>query len=129
MLFACKSREFPDDTDTQTVVRFGSGGGVTGYYTTYVLLDDGRLFQQKDPNKEVVWHSKVPAKSRKALFEQMDTMGIRSMNQKEPGNMTYFIDLVESGKHHEVSWGDSKDPKSPELKSLYNSLMALIKVK
>lgn len=125
MLFACKSREFPEDADAQSMIRFGSGGGITGFYTTYMLLDDGRLFMQKDPKKEAVWLSKVPAKVRKALFAQADSAGIRDMNYKEPGNMTYFIDVVESGAHHEVSWGDSPTPKDPRLDAMYKGLIEL----
>lgn len=125
LLFSCKSREFPADTTEQSMIRFGSGGGFTGFYTNYMLMEDGRLFKQADPDKVVVWMQKVSASTRKSCFARVDSLGLKTLDFQQPGNMTYFIDVVEQGTHHEVSWGDGKSRAHPEILRLYEDLMAL----
>ncbi len=125
LLFCCKSREFPADTTSQNMLRFGSGGGVTGFYTHYTLLDDGRLYKQADPDKAVVWLKKIPGKTHKDCFARVDSLGLKTLDFKEPGNMTYYIDLVEAGAHHEISWGERKALVPPGVQQLYDDLIAL----
>ncbi|MBK8843045.1 MAG: hypothetical protein IPO33_09470, partial [Saprospiraceae bacterium] len=44
--FSCKSTLLPPDQYKQEQLIFGSGGGFSGAYNEYMLLDDGRLYER-----------------------------------------------------------------------------------
>jgi hypothetical protein len=53
--------------------------------------------------------------------------GFRDLVINEPGNMTYFIKVEKAGYQNEVRWSDND--QNPQLKTLYDSLMDIVKEK
>lgn len=102
---------------------FGRTGGFTNIPMDYVLFDNGQLFKI---DQEVLVKICNPGRKQfTALENQMNAIEFMNMDLNEPGNITYYIKLVKSGKEKEVKWTDSSENKS--IKELYNVLLATIK--
>ena len=102
---------------------FGRTGGFTNIPMDYVLFDNGQLFKI---DQEVLVKICNPGRKQYTELEnQMNAIEFMKMELNEPGNITYYIKLVKSGKEKEVKWTDSSENKS--IKELYNMLLATIK--
>jgi len=109
---------------------FGTGGGFTGAVTTYVLQENGQLFQTVSDTsyKEV---SVLSKDSTKTYFAQMDTIPISdSLEFTHPGNMYYFLEKKEGyadEKSNRITWGDGKHEPPAGIKELHTSLIQIVR--
>lgn len=122
----CTAQKYSPDTYTGTRLYFGSGGGITGAVTTYCLLDNGRLFRAEDLKESFERAGKVPAKKRKALFEQCQNLDIHQYKISRPGNLYHFIELRDEAGQTRLTWGATDYQPAPEVLELYRELMAAV---
>ena len=84
----------------------GSGGGFSGAVTTYFLLDNGRLFQQIDPDTTAKFVRQLTRKTTTRLFSTLETRcRIRTTRFSHPGNTYQFIGWQRGASKNTVTWG------------------------
>ena len=106
---------------------FGSGGGITGLYNTYHLLQNGQLFKAdaKGATKEVAQLTKAEVK---AVFAKAKKIDLATMDYNKPGNFNYYINYTLKGKTAKTQWADNKAAPAG-LVELYKQLSALTEKK
>ncbi|MEL7340873.1 MAG: hypothetical protein AAGM67_10330, partial [Bacteroidota bacterium] len=126
LLSSCKSRPVDPETYTKRIVKFGSGGGFTGFYTHYQLLENGDLFMQKDPDSTMQYLLRVKKKLRKPVFAQLDSIEIEAFAYDQPGNLSQYVETSfgERSVRSTFTAGDLNVPIP--AKELYQSLIQLI---
>jgi hypothetical protein len=116
----CRVQRTTPDTHTGRQLSFGNGGGFTGAESAYVLLDNGQLFGVD---------SYVPLKQlsrtiTRQLFDKADELQLSQLAFSHPGNIYYFIGLVEKNSTHRITWGDSGQQAPGEVENFYHQLTA-----
>ena len=101
-----------------TSLEFGSGGGFTGKYVTYILD-----LKQKTLNAPDNVKTKVKAKDLKELLKMLEDTDFAALKQDEPGNMNEFL-TISTAQPIKFVW--EKNSEIPiELKALYLKLKTL----
>lgn len=111
---------------TQAKVYFGSGGGITGAVTTYCLLKNGHLYEQKWRDTAFAYLHRVPRNQTAALFEQIEGLSESDRSLQAPGNMYSFIELPGSEAPQRITWGSPGEKASEAVQKLYTDLMATL---
>lgn len=104
---------------------FGNKGGFTNMGIDYVLFENGKLCKMQPDN--IIKVCKVNRKQMCAVDSVLTSMGFRDMKVDEPGNMTYYITVINTDYKNSVKWSDHE--QNPQLKALYDNLMELVKAK
>ncbi len=121
-LSACRTTyKFSQDK----VLVFGSGGGVTGMVTTYVLTADGKLYQQATQGTKTLLKEKIKAKEVNELFEEAKKLKDPKIQCNRPGNMYYFLYIFTTDTNPDCMWGESGFTPAAEVLELYNELLEL----
>ena len=128
-LFACKTRPASPDQYTGRQIVFGQGGGFTGFYTHYYLLENGDLYRQQDPDTSMHHLKRVRKREYRDIFAQCDSLQKEQFSYQQAGNMTHFVEVRQNGDTLSASFAmqDSNVPRTVLL--LYDQLMALTEEK
>lgn len=123
---ACNSSKYTTENLPEPQLIFGNGGGITGATNSYILLENGQLFQKNsltDSTKEVTPISK---KQAKLLYQQVQELKIDSLEFNHPGNRYFFIQHLQEGTRHELTWGDMNHKIPKEIETFYKSLFEIV---
>ncbi|MEZ4773390.1 MAG: hypothetical protein R3D00_09415 [Bacteroidia bacterium] len=124
LLSGCKSQDYQPETYPDAQIIFGSGGGFTGMVSTYVLLEDGRIYDKAPTSDSFSLLKKGKKKMAKALFAQLNEMKMAETTVDAPGNLYYFIEMKgPDPETYRLVWGDQAAEVPDTLLSLYRSLM------
>lgn len=123
----CNSTKFTTDNLPETQLIFGNGGGVAGFVNQYLLLENGQLFEKRDPSNSFTELSKVKKKKAASFFARLDAMSFEELELDQPGNIYRFIQLKTPALDHKITWGKSDYEVDAQVESLYKDLIALVK--
>ncbi len=120
------SREIPD-TYKGRILTVGSGGGVVGKETVFLLLDDGRLFSRKAGDKTYTFIGKQTAENTKKVFWSVeDRCAIRKTAYSKPGNIYRFVQWKKGAELHKVVWAPGDKAVPANYEPVYNGFMGMI---
>lgn len=123
-LYNCKNTTYTIDTLPTDRVIFGQGGGFTGAYVDFILLENGQIFKQNSLTKEMKELTSIKKKHAKKLFEQVKSATITPV--KEPGNMTYSLRYQTAETEQSVTWGNPSYQVDSTIQKLYDELATTI---
>lgn len=109
-------------------IRFGAGGGITGYASGFIIKNNGDLFKWSRTvagNYSEEFVKRLASKKVNEALDKLKESDFTKISLNDPGNMTYSIEFSQKGKKHEVSWGGSAVP--PKVADLYGYLSELSK--
>lgn len=124
---SCQPSKFTPATYSKRMIMVGSGGGFTGFVTTYTFLDNGQLFMQTSTDKDPKEMTRQKKKQAKEMFRMMDAMDIQNSEFQHPGNMYTFVQLQEGKEAFRIIWGDDGYQAPEPAQALYDSMMVMIK--
>lgn len=104
---------------------FSRGGGITGAFQQYWILQNGQLFLSKNGG-EFIELPKVKRRKARKLFKSAEKMDLLNFSFDKPGNISYSIAYFKGGEHSKVSWGIEKDRSNPALAEFFSEFSALI---
>ena len=113
LLVSCRvSRDFPAEYKGDQI-HFGQGGGFTGFVTSFMLLDDGRLFE-KTHDSDWSYVSRWERALTRQMFTDYASLGLGSRDLNCPGDKYYFLELYRNSEPlHHLTWGqEGCDPPS-----------------
>lgn len=125
-LASCASNKYTSETLPTSYLTFGSGGGIAGLVTEYLLCENGQLFR-KSPGKKDFQVVKTKKSLGKSLYAQISQLPIKEIKHEKPGNRYFFISLLEETQAHNITWGDENPLKNEAVSKFYNELMELTK--
>lgn len=103
-------------------IEFGSGGGITGRYTTYTVdLKQGVILKPDGSTKR-----KLEKKEIKSITKKLKETDFSKVEFNYPHNMSYFINFT-GEINTKIVWGDQSHPAPEKVKELYTFLIELIK--
>lgn len=118
----CKaSRDFPNEYKGERL-HFGQGGGFTGKVNSFVLLDDGRLFEKQDT--AMTYRDKWDAQFTRQVFSNYRTLQLDNVDHNQPGNLYYFIVFYNdsSKEPHRIVWGREGHKPDQKVINFYQIL-------
>ena len=105
----------------------GSGGGITGFVTTYYLLDNRKLFVRNGRDSVFTFLNRQRGATTRQLFQLAeDTCNIRNTTFDYPGNLYKFAQWKKGEESHKVTWGGTGETVPASYPKLYNSFMAVV---
>ncbi len=128
LLPSCGSKKYvtPEEAEGKQLI-LSHGGGFTGKYKTYYLLENGQLFKNAQGVGGTYGVENFEKKIVKQIFSNYITLGLENMDVKTYGNLTYSITMKDKDKEHKLQW--EKGQKGTEaLQLFYRNIMNLIKI-
>jgi len=125
--WSCKGRQYTPETFTKRQIVFGSGGGVTGKYEVYTLLENGQFFYKNSITEETKELSRVPKKEIKGMLKTMKEMDFKNQATNDPGNYNHFITIKEGEETYKCAWAEGQKPPISGISTLYRNLMGMTK--
>ena len=105
----------------------GSGGGFTGFSTTYYLLDDGRLFSRRSQDTTYRFLGKQTVANTKRAFAAVEITGrIKKVRFDNPGNTYKFVRWKKGKQQYNVTWGAPGITVPATYRKFYDSFMNMI---
>jgi hypothetical protein len=107
-------------------ITVGSGGGITGATKEYTINKDGSVLLLQGPKKATEGFGKISRKHLHEITRKSEEAGLKSLDLNEPGNFYYYIEIIENGKNHRVTWSSQSSENGKRMQELYNYIMAII---
>ena len=108
------------------VVHVGRADGVGGRVSGHTLLADGtvRRFEGRAPGDGVAVEGRVTLATVRALWEQIENVGVRSMQRQDVASPAYFVSVRADGETRHVQWHVplGQAPEPTPLQRLYDDL-------
>jgi hypothetical protein len=106
-------------------IYFGKRGGFTNIPMEYVMFEKGLLYEIQNDSLQRI--RRVSRKQLDEIDSLLNSSNFRELEINDPGNITYFIRIVEKDSVKEVNWSDSSG--QDDLVLLYNTMLTAIKEK
>ena len=125
--FACKSNkvESPQESIGKKLT-LSHGGGFTGKYNTYCLLENGQLFKASETEGVMDKQKSLPQDITDQIFSNYDVLGLADMKVQTYGNLLYSIIMDEGDNINKISW-EKGDKGSEPLQLFFRNVMNQIK--
>ena len=102
-------------------VTFGNGGGFAGVETSYMMLDNGKIFKMTEMGQSFTHLGQIDRNKVSQFFETFKLFTFDKMVLNDPGNMYKYIEIDNNGMTNRLTWGNSSVDKN--LTVLYQILM------
>lgn len=123
---ACKTPTYTSENLPEKQLYFGNGGGFAGLVTEYLLLENGQLFKVNAPG-DLTEMNKVKKKTAAGIYQNYTEAGFDDLLFNQPGNIYYFIRMVNGENENYCSWSDQRPLPEEKMMDFYKNLTALIK--
>ncbi len=123
----CNSQQNLPDNYSKKQIGFGRGGGFTGDWTYYYLLDNGDLFKKNLRDKDYTRLKTIDKKTVKSIFEKINEADFKNIKFDHPGNMSYFVEIKNKNTSNKVCWGDVSNPVPANVGEIYKTLNSFVK--
>ena len=122
----CKTVTYTADNLPTRQLYFGSGGGFTGAVSEYLVLENGQIFKHLSETSYDEL-KKTKKKTAEGFYATYDELKLNELQFVRPGNMYFFLRMVDGDKEHYISWGDHNKNTYPKVKELHLNLMKTLK--
>lgn len=127
LLLACSSKNmFPEKYKGDQII-LGVGGGITGEVTSYVVLENGKVFTKTKDQPAPVYHTTLNSPFVSQMFENFKLLNLSEYTFNEPGNRYYFIHYITKGDiSSQMTWGSESFDTPDKVTTYYSILMNTI---
>ena len=126
--FSCRTKDVlsPEQHNGSRLI-LKHGGGFTGAYTTYHLLDNGQLFKASNEFEGTYALNKMDRNKADQIFSNYEILGMRDKIMESYGNLSYSVTMIDGkGEEHILMWGKGQQG-SESLQLFYDNIMGQIK--
>lgn len=81
------------------------GGGFTGAFSEYSLLDNGWVFRNGNSDTSFIQVGRFPLDETTQMFNSLEFLRLDKLNLDEPGNRYYYIISKHKNNEHKIQWG------------------------
>ena len=107
-------------------IKFGSGGGITGLYTYYVLKQNSELYLQQ--GSSYVLLKRISKTKTNKIIKTISSNQLLNMRYNKPGNYTNQIFIIKNQVIvNQIQWSQSDSMVPKNIVNLYNTLNNLLK--
>ena len=119
--WSCKPKDYMIDNLPNRQITFGEGGGFTGKYTTWMLLDSGQIFQKSGIGAEFSEIGKLKYSQAKKFYKRADAISVDMMKENKAGNYNYELILQRDSVDYRAGWANEASVDTSIL-NLYKDL-------
>ncbi len=124
--FSCKSMEQSFDDYKGKIITIGYGGGFTGEYKEYSLLENGDMFLYNTISKKRKYLGKVEKNVVDQMFENSKMLNLPKVKFNKPGNMNKYIVFRINKVENKILWSNDKDINN-DLSTFYKVFLNNVK--
>jgi hypothetical protein len=128
LLVSCKSQMTNYDDYKGKIMVVGKGGGFTGAYDEFSILENGQVYKYSTITKKRLLLGNMKKNFADQIFNNYELLKIGEKNINAPGNMNYFIEFKNGDNNLKSIWSDQKDESTSELMLYYKTVMNYISV-
>ncbi|MCC7331352.1 MAG: hypothetical protein IT232_01980 [Flavobacteriales bacterium] len=108
LLQSCATQLEANKNSTIKRYTFGEGGGFTGDYIEYSFSEDGKVYKRDFNNQRDVFFKNLNPEDTKNFITKINELGILTMEIKEPGNISKYIEIREGETSlNKIVWGSN----------------------
>lgn len=123
---SCKAKKYTNIEEADiNKITFSEGGGFTGSYTTYTLLENGQLFKSQGAVTEYKEISSVDQTVTDQIFATYNNLKLDKRSDSDVGNWTFTIEMQDKKKNHKLSWAKS-DENAKKLQTYFDTALKMI---
>ena len=111
------------------IISFGSMGGFTNESTEFKLHSNGELWMFNSFKNDSSMVVQLRKKQTRKLFEQVYQIGLDTIDLKNPGNMSSFIQIMSKTSENKVVWPKGDQQVQTEISDFYKELFSYTKTK
>ncbi|MGE5355216.1 MAG: hypothetical protein ACM3PT_03180 [Deltaproteobacteria bacterium] len=104
--FSCKSQQQGYDDYKGKKITVGSGGGFTGAFDEFAVLENGKVFHFNSLSKQRVMLGKLDKNITDQVFANYKLLNISEKKINAPGNMSYFVQFEDGNVRLKSVWSD-----------------------
>lgn len=119
--WSCKPKDYLVDNLPNRQITFGEGGGFTGRYTSWMLLDSGQVLQKSGFGTEYSEIGKLKYSQAKKFYKRADAISLNKMKENKAGNYNYEFVLQRDSVNYKAAWSNEADIDTTIL-NLYKEL-------
>lgn len=123
--WSCKPKDYLIDDLPNRQITFGEGGGFTGKYTTWMLLDSGQIFQKSGIGTKFSEIGKLKYSQAKKFYKRADAISLDVMKESRPDNYNYELVLQRDSVDYKASWSKEANVDNSIL-DLYKELKIVV---
>lgn len=126
---ACNSKKYTRESIPELRIEFGYMNQKTGGTNTYILAENGQLFQKSTISTRYTEYKKVKEKDAEFIYSTVDQLKQSNNTMYKIGETTHFIRLRSGIELQEWKW-DPSDPNLPaDIKKLDELLVKIFEKK
>ncbi len=128
LALSCKSNKVDSQqNDAGKKLILSHGGGFTGNYNTYQLLENGQLLKSTKTQGVMAKQKSLPQDITDQIFSNYETLGLADMKVQTYGNLLYSVTMQAGENKNKVSW-EKGDKGSETLQLFFRNVMNQIKM-
>lgn len=118
LVLACNSKKYTLETVPEQRIEFGYMNQKTGGTNTYILTDNGQLFQKSTLNGKYSEYKSVQTNEAKFIFATVDQLRQSNSNLYKIGELTHFVRLRDGINLQEWKWDPHAENLPADIKKL-----------
>lgn len=126
-VLSCKTPPVSPHSYKHEIISFGSGGGFSGAYSEYFLMDNGKILSLSEDKKQYLEVKQIKSNLSSQIFNNIKTFGLDTLSYVHPQNMYYFLKFKNGTDSNYVSWSGKPVGKISAAASIYKLLNSQLK--
>lgn len=121
----CNTTKYSSANLPTKQLHWGYGGGYAGHETSFILLENGRIFRREGVGGVPIEMKGTKRNTARALYSAFHR-DLRKYDFNHPGNVYSFVQMQEGSAIRRVAWGDDRYPVEQKAKDFFNRINALV---
>ena len=113
IFFSCSSTKSSTDTTSSNNTNnsemkycVGRGGGFTGDFEEYLLLENGKVYKRDFVYERDVFYKELSVLDTEYFLNKIDELSLYGEDINKPGNMSYYLEIRQGNNTiNKIIWG------------------------
>lgn len=105
LLMSCAKELATPLNYTKSMIILGAGGGFTGAFSEYYLMENGQVFRSGNSDTTYTYVGRFSKTLTSQFFDSYDMLRFDEMKLDEPGNRYFYISRKKGDQANKILWG------------------------
>ncbi len=135
IFFSCSSTKSSTDATSSNNTNnsemkycVGRGGGFTGDFEEYMLLENGKVYKRDFIYERDVFYKELSALDTEYFLNKIDELSLYGEDINKPGNMSYYLEIRQGNNTiNKIIWGAPSYYPPKELEAFHKEFFEKLK--
>lgn len=135
IFFSCSSTKSNSDTivknktnNSEMKYCVGRGGGFTGDFEEYMLLENGKVYKRDFVYERDVFYKQLSALDTEYFLTKIDELSLYGEDINQPGNMSYYLEIRQGNNTiNKIIWGAHSYYPPKQLEAFHKEFFEKLK--